>query len=224
MGLSVRLEMSARWARCLFVYLGRGRWMRAFREMTKCLCLSQGGWPVLRPGRKGAKRRPLSRSSWPSAQEPGSEGSARSERGGACCRSPERRVSRGAGQGAPGAPLIPVAAAQPSWGLRGQRVPACPQLPPSRELGPDRLRRQGKKQRPSWGAWAPASGPMRSAFLNRAGEPYLRGPQTVPAGRVPEVRSTPWLIHALVHCLIHPGAWDSFPGGARGQASPLSSL
>ena len=117
MGLSVRLEMSARWARCLFVYLGRGRWMRAFREMTKCLCLSQGGWPVLRPGRKGAKRRPLSRSSWPSAQEPGSEGSARSERGGAyAAAAPSARVSRGAGQGAPGAPLIPVAAASPAGG------------------------------------------------------------------------------------------------------------
>lgn len=116
--------MSACWARC--VYLGRGRWTRAFREMTKRLCLSQGGWPVLQPGRKGAKRRPhVSRSSWP--QSPGAPALTAPHTLGEAslrCPSTDAPVSPGGqGRAPPGAPLTPAAAAQPSWGLRGQRVP-----------------------------------------------------------------------------------------------------
>lgn len=97
--------------------------------------------------------------------------------------------------------------------------------PASAQLGAGavRLGQQGK-QRPSRRVWAPASGPVSSALLNRQGYPTLGGPQAAPAGRAPEVRTTAWLTHARVRCLIHPGARDGFPEGERGEASPQLAL
>lgn len=100
--------------------------MRAFREMTKRLCLSQGGWPVLQPGRKGAKRRPhVSRSSWP--QGPGTPAlTAPRTLGEAVPALPQHGrpgVSRWAGQSTPWGPAHPCSSSTAQLGAEGAEGP-----------------------------------------------------------------------------------------------------
>ena len=109
----------------------------------------------------------------------------------------------GQGRAPPGAPLIPVAAAQPSWGLRGQRVPGVSPAPAQLGAGAGQTQATGKEAETLLGSLGPGLWAHAQCLLERGRGTPPQGPSNS-AGRQGPRGQKHTLTHPRTRSLPHP--------------------